>query len=121
MNVWCQIDCLNDKRSRVVKTLWIQIDMPVLMPIGSTVYMPTPINWEDICGSLICRVAGYTLMGSVIECKADPIMMVFGDDFSDMLSIGYVENEPEELKAAFETTRLIPANGSGKLSTSQHQ
>lgn len=105
MDVWCQVTCVNSEKTRIVKTLWIKIHMPVLMPIGSTLYMPSPMAWEDICGSLTCRVSGYTLLGNQIECKAEPIGMSFDEDFADMLAIGYVENEPDELKAAFETTR----------------
>lgn len=107
MNVWCEVDCLDDKRTRIVKTLWVQIEMPVLMPIGSIIYMPSPKDWEPICGSLMCRVKGYTLIGQQIECKAEPVGMVFDadDTFEDMLAVGYLSEEPQELKDAFVTTQ----------------
>lgn len=74
--------------------------MPLLMPVGSTIYLPSPTDWD---GSLTAKIASYTLIGDVIECQLEieggPLKEC--DDLRDLLAVGYSEHDPEEIKTAY--------------------
>ena len=114
IKVWCSFDCLDGNRRKVLSRLWIQIEMPVLMPIGSNISLPASIGETEISGAFYGKVTGYELSGSLIECQLE-MSTVFDDDykFSDMLAIGYLDNEPSEILAAVIALERAVASQSG--------
>jgi len=101
--IWCNVVCLDDKE-KCVADLWVIIEIPCIVPIGSCIHLPTPKEWEPICGAIYSQIDGYQVTGGILHCTAKPLGMVFDEHgVQELIAIGYKETEPLELRAAYDS------------------
>ena len=103
MRIWYRINCTECESEKVLRTLWVPQDVFAIVPVDSWVYLPTPKEWVGESGKLSGVVTGYVATGCEIECDVDLVAIGFdeGEDFAEMLAIGYVDKEPQEIVDAY--------------------
>ena len=109
LSVWCCLDLSTPTDTRLEDDyqgeLWIKLRMPATLPVGSSVYLPTPRQWERAVCELHGRITGWMAVGEVVVCEMDtPGSHFNGESVSDMMAIGYIKPEsgyPDEVDAAY--------------------
>jgi hypothetical protein len=109
LSVWYCLDLSTPTDTRLEGDyqgeLWIKLPMLAALPVGSSVYLPTPRQWERSVFELRGRITGWMAVGEVVVCEMDtPGSHFNGESVSDLLAIGYIEPEsgcPDEVGAAY--------------------
>jgi hypothetical protein len=109
LSVWCRLDLSTPTDTRLEDDyqggLWIKLRMPAALPVGSSVYLPTPLQWERAVCELHGRITEWMAVGELVVCEMDtPGSHFNGESVSDLLAIGYIKPEsgcPDEVGAAY--------------------
>lgn len=103
MKVYCYVTLPGAARNgTAAERLSITIEMPCVIPVGSSVWLPTPRSWDEGGGLLIATITGWDSIGNVLACDAEAIGESGRECVDDLLSIGYSRDSPKEVYAAYE-------------------
>ena len=95
-SVWCRVS-INERRAdgRVYGLVdrWVQVDMPFIMPIGTTVDLPTPRKWTEC--EMEGEIKGWSVSGGVAHCYIEATGYLDSDDVADLEEIGYIGDDCE--------------------------
>lgn len=108
MRIYCEVtfvDAAESKRfGKCAERLWVEIEMPCVVPVGTSLDLPTPKGWRSITGEISVRITSWDVTGGVLSCQAEPIGFTCDPDgIAELLAIGYSKDTPAELDAAYET------------------
>lgn len=108
-SVWCCVRFADPSHSKdptltgdFADELWIKLPMPVILPVGSWVNLPTPKEWIGGCGHLGGAITKWFLFDASIVCEIEMRgTYLSSTDVPDLLAIGYVDTDecyPDEVQ-----------------------
>jgi hypothetical protein len=105
--VWCCVHFSRHTTERLADDytgeLWIKLQMPAILPVGSWVDLPTPRDWRPGSGTSSGKISSWSLMGEVIVCEIDDPSHLGNDQGAELLAIGYADHQcgyPNEVSKA---------------------
>jgi hypothetical protein len=98
LSVWCCVRYARHATERLADDyngeLWIEIQMPAILPVGSWVDLPTPRAWRSVLGVSIGKISEWSLVGrrGVVVCEIDDPCHLGREQVKELLAIGYSEH-----------------------------
>lgn len=93
--VWFCVSFLGHETKRhpgeFAEGLWVKLSVPAILPIGSSVFLPTPLGWERTGGELYGIVRQWRAFGDALVCEVVERVDLDQDSLNDLLAIGYVD------------------------------
>jgi hypothetical protein len=108
MKIYCEVlfkeAALSEKFGKCAEYLWVEIDIPCVVPVGSTLDLPTPKEWRPITGEMSAEITSWDITGGVLSCTAEPYGFTCDPEgIAELLLIGYSGDEPREIGDAYES------------------
>lgn len=108
MKVYCEVlfkeAALSERFGKCAEYLWVEVDIPFVVPVGTTLDLPTPKEWKPITGEISAKITSWDVTGGLLSCKAEPYGFTCDPDgIKELLLIGYSRQTPAEIDAAWES------------------
>lgn len=107
IDVWASIR-FNSKSVCHLDELWVKIQLPCLVPVGTTIRLPTPKGWNDEA-DIESEVKSWHVHGTAIECQLAPETVVLDSEaLAELHAIGYrfADGWPQEILDAMAALRV---------------